>query len=710
MNYLEESQLMKKTIILSSVAAVSVVSAETADLDSVTVTATKFERLSKEVPQSIAVVDSQEIEERNVLNVKDALETIPGVISMGKNNGYDSRLIIRGAGLKARYGIREIMVMRDGVPMTDPDSFTRMDFIDVDDMESVEVFKGPGSIYAANTSGGVVYIKSKSVFDTQENRVKIGYGSYDTLNANIKGSYKIDENNYIGVSVSRRQSSNDWREWNDFDTTQVSLKYGHIFEDGSSLEAEAAYSEANLQLPQSLGEEGYQYYLDTGKTQNSDAEGPWQKSGRYSKSYFFNVHYEKEFGNLLFKPQAYFTSWEHYHPVTGMINDSKDNYVMGLDLAFDYSHTLFGNDASLVFGVTGRLDKRDDSKKYEYRDYDTVTKWGKTKIVRVTSDAEGALANTEDGDNTLWGGYVQETFSPAKKWQVDIGLRYDHLRLKTSGYEITRYDYSKGNYVAGSGAYGIDQSFDLFSPKIGVTYAVTDTMNAYALIASANQAPTDNELRNNRAYDPTLPALEKSTSINYEIGLKQRSKVWSMDLAAYYNEVKDEIVAVPGAQGATYYENAGKTKRVGAELTLDYFVTQALDVGVNVALYDYKYIDYVSEGVDYSGNKQRFIPSHQYSLFAGYHSNGFSARMETLSYGSYYMDDANTEKYDGFDLVTNIMLGYKTDHHRVQLNVNNLFDKQYATEVKKSSYNWGDKYYYTPASPRFVMLTYTYTF
>ncbi|WP_294957226.1 TonB-dependent receptor [Sulfurovum sp.] len=704
---------MRKMLLISSLTATFLVG-ENLDLDTLTVTATKFERMSKEVPQSIAVIDSKEIEERNVLNVKDVLETVPGVISMGKNNGYDSRLIIRGAGLKARYGIREIMVMRDGVPMTDPDSFTRMDFVDIDDMESVEVFKGPGSIYAANATGGVVYIKSKSVFDTETNRVKIGYGSFDTLNANVKGSYKIDDSNYIGVSLSRRQSSNDWREWNDFDTTQLSLKYGHIFEDESTLETEFAYSEANLQLPQSLGKTGYEYYLDTGKTKNGDDEGAWQKSGRYSKSFFFNTHYEKEFGDLLFKPQAYFTQWEHYHPVTGMINDSKDNYVMGLDLAFDYSHTLFSQDANLVFGLTGRLDKHDDSKKYEYRDYDTKTSYGyhgpTTKIVRVTSDERGALANTEAGDNTLFGGYLQETFSPTEKLLVDIGMRYDHLEFDTNGNEITRYDYGAGNYVPGSGAYEIKQSFDLYSPKIGATYALNKTMNAYALIASANQAPTDNEVRNNRGYDPTLPALDKSTSINYEVGLKQRSKIWSMDFSVYYNKIKDEIVAVPGAEGATYYENAGETRRIGAELALDYFITEVFDLGMNASVYDYEYVDYVSDGVDYSGNKQRFIPDYQYSLFAGYHLNGLSARVEALTYGPYYMDDANTEKYDGFELITNVMLGYQYENHRVQLNVNNVFDKTYATEVKKTSASWGDKYYYTPASPRFAMLTYSYTF
>lgn len=696
---------MKKTIPLSMVLLSAAAFSQEVVLDSLSVTATKVERGTKEVPQSVTVIDSKEIEEKNVLNVKDAIDTVPGVIAVTKNNGYDSRLIIRGAGLKARYGIREIMVMRDGVPMTDPDSFTRMDFIDVDDMESVEVYKGPGSIYAANTSGGVVFITSKSVFDTDNNRFKVGYGSFDTVNANIKGAYAIDEQNYVGVSVSRRQSHNSWREWNEFDTTQASLKYGHLFEDDSTLEMEFAYTNANLQLPQSLDAEGFEYFKDEGETTNDSSA--WQKSGRYSDSYFFNLRYEKAFGDLTFKPQAYLTKWEHFHPVTGFINDSADNYVMGVDLAFDAKHTLFSRDASLVFGLTARTDIRDDGKKYTYRDYDTG--YG-GRIAKVTSDEKGELANTEDGTSTLTGFYLQETLSPADGLLIDVGLRYDHLSFDIDGTEYIRYDYASGTYDNnGTGAYSVSESYDLFSPKIGATYALTKELNVYGLIASANQAPTDNEVRANLSYGGS-PSLKASTSINYEIGLKQRSRTWSMDLSLYYNDVRDELVAVKGTDDTTYYTNAGQTRRLGAELSVDYLVTEALDIGANGSLYDYTYVDYVDEGVDYSDNKQRYIPDYQYSLFAGYRYGGFSARIEGISYGPYYMDDANTEKYDGFTLVTDLMFAYTYKNNRVQLNVNNLFDQRYASEVSKTAGYGGAKYYYTPASPRFAMLTYTYEF
>ncbi|MEE8588815.1 MAG: TonB-dependent receptor, partial [Sulfurimonadaceae bacterium] len=562
---------------------------------------------------------------------------------------------------------------------------------------------------AANASGGVVAINSKSVFDTDNNRFKLGYGSFNTVNANIKASYAIDENDYVGISVSRRQSNNSWREWNEFDTTQASLKYGHIFEDDSSVEMEFSFTDANLQLPQSLSQQGFDEYLETGETTNGDTQGTWQKSGRYGKSYYVNLRYEKEFGDLTFKPQVYLTQWDHFHPVTGMINQTNGHYVGGGDLAFDYKHELFGNDANFVFGATARADYYKDSEKYEYRDVTSgfsTDPFPHATILRVNSDEKGALASTEDGTNLLYGFYVQESFRPLKDMIVDIGLRYDRLDIDITGDETTKYNYYLKRYEVGIGEYSLQEEYNLYSPKLGATYALTNTLNMYGLIAAANQAPTDSEVRANFSYG-VATKLDASTSINYEVGLKQRSADLSVDFSLYYNDVHDEIVAVKGLANATYYTNAGQTRRLGAELAVDYFITDEFDIGAAGSYYDYSYVDYVDEGVDYSGNELRYIPDYQYSLFAGYRIGGFSSRLETVSYGEYYMDDANTEKYEGFSLITNLMLAYKMDAHKLQLNINNIFDKYYATEANKDTYN---NHYYTPGTPRSAMLSYSYAF
>src|SRR5574340_1803237 len=123
--------------------------AEDASLDEISITATREARASAEVPQAIDVVGKEALEDKRMFNLKEALQGVPGVLIDSKNGGFDARLIIRGAGLKAAYEIREVMVLRDGVPLSDPDSFTRLDFVDTQDIERIEVAKGPGNLFAA---------------------------------------------------------------------------------------------------------------------------------------------------------------------------------------------------------------------------------------------------------------------------------------------------------------------------------------------------------------------------------------------------------------------------------------------------------------------------------------------------------------------------------------------------------------------------------
>jgi iron complex outermembrane receptor protein len=671
-------------------------------LDSISITATKIERESKTVPQSVYVVDEKQIESENATSVNELISKIPGVTAVSKNNGYDSRLIIRGAGLKAPYGVREIMVIRDGVPMTDPDSFTRFDVIDIDDIESVEVYKGPGSIFASNATGGVVFIQSKSVFDDQQDRVKVGYGSFGTAKLNVKKSIQASDTDSFAINLSRRQSENSWRDWNQFDTTQFSVKHGHFFDDDSVLETEIAYTQANLQLPQSLSATEFESYKDSGETTNTSSA--WQKSGRYSNTLFINSRYETTMGEFDFKPQVYMTRWDHFHPVTGMINDSQDNSVIGTDLAWSRSHNFFNMPSEQIFGLGLRADIQNDAKKYQYADVTTIPGG---RIVQVNSDEKGALANIEDSDSQIYSAYFQESFSPNAKWVIDLGIRADLLNMKIKGTEYSSYNFSTGVYEAGSGDFKYQETYQLFSPKIGASYAITDTLNIFAMAVSANQAPTVSEMQANQTYNKA--DLKGSTSSNIEFGLKQRGEKLSADINVYYTQLTDEIVSVRGGSYPnlyTYYENAGQSERKGIELSAQYRVSSGFSAGANASATDYRYIDYVSSGNDYSGNRPRFIPDYQYALFANWQKQAYSARLEAIAFGPYYIDDANTERDAGYDGVFNLMLGYSKQAHLVNLSIRNLLDKRYAQEVSAS---YGGNLY-TPGAPRNLMLTYQYKY
>ncbi len=681
-------------------------------LDVVSITATKIETPASEVPQSVVVVDREKIEETGVRNINDVIKNIPGVTAISKNNGYDSRLIIRGAGLKARYGVREIMVIRDGVPMTDPDSFTRFDYIDMDDMDSVEVFKGPGSIEAANATGGVIYIRSQSVFDNRQDRVKVGVGSFGSYRANVRKTLDAGEDDSFALNLSRRVSDNDWREWNKFDTTQLSLKHGHFFKDDSTLETEFSYTEANLQLPASLNDDGFAYYMEKGETRNTpdDTGSAFVKSGRYSHIYFLNSRYEGKLGAFDFTPRVYGNWWDHFHPVTGAIN-VKDAHVLGVDLPLSRQNRLFGKSGQLVFGLTARQDVTDKSERYKYRDYTTETSWGgAVKIAEVLSDAKGSLIERSDSTGTLYGGYIQQHIKLTPKWSVDVGARYDRLDFSTSGYQWERYDYATGNYVAGIGAYDYSASYDLLSPKVGTLYKLAPGVNIYANISQGQQAPTDNEISANYAAGRT-GGLNSSTSTQYEVGTRLQRGRLAAEAAAYFIALQNEIVKRTDANDQTYYVNAGRTDKKGVELSLKYAVLPMVEVGGSWEGLDYRYVDFVVDGTDYSGNIVRFTPEQRWTLFASYHKGAWKVRLSGRAMDAYYMDDENTEKYPGYNMVSDLMAAWQRKAHRVQLNITNLFDLRYAEEASKTWYSpTFSKNTYVPGEPRAFQLTYTYKF
>ncbi len=65
------------------------------------------------------------------------------------------------------------------------------------------------------------------------------------------------------------------------------------------------------------------------------------------------------------------------------------------------------------------------------------------------------------------------------------------------------------------------------------------------------------------------------------------------------------------------------------------------------------------------------------------------------------------DKYEGYDLITDLMVGYGIKEHSIQLNVNNVFGENYAMEATKDVYGVES---YKAATPRNTMLTYTYKF
>ncbi|MEW6738856.1 MAG: TonB-dependent receptor [Nitrospirota bacterium] len=689
-------------ILLSVVLSCSIVFAEEAKkLEEVVVTATRTERTTEEIPAGVSVVTKEDIKDMRMFGVREALTGIAGVQSETKNGGYDARLIIRGAGLKARYGIREIMVLLDGVPLTDPDGMTNLDRVDTQLVDRVDVVKGPNStLYGANAAGGVINIITKNPFEEIKS-VKIGYGSDNTQLYNLIYGTSFGGKTYITLSGSRR-STDSWRAWNEFSTNQAGLKLGHMFDDKTLLEANISYTKSDFQLPGVLTKPQF----DSDITQLTSER--WRHSGRYSEVLNTSLKFEKEIGNVKLKPLAYFQSWHHYHPVTAFINDGGAN-VYGADIQLDIKHKIAGMEGVLTAGITGQIDEASGDK-YTYRDvFPSTARYPSTATLEYTlSDEKDALAEKSSDTTTKWGIYLQESIRPSDKWIIDLGVRYDEVGFDISTDTYIKYRYAPpgapNRYYASTETIRRDKTFDYVSPRAGVVYKLSKIFNLYGNISTGFQTPQSSELS-------TSSDLNPSVTTNYEAGVKARfDGGHSFDLSLFHAIVDDEIVQIRQPDTSTTYSNAGETRKRGVELSGRAQVLKGLFLGGSYTYSDFKFVKFteVISGVNRSrdDNRYPYIPMHQYSLYAYYkHPSGFKFKVDTYTWGKYFVDNANSDTYKGYTFLTNALIGYEMKNFDITFDVNNVFDKRYAMEVTKET-----DLKYRPGAPMSMMGRITYKF
>ncbi|MDP2168361.1 MAG: TonB-dependent receptor [Thermodesulfovibrionales bacterium] len=679
-------------------------------LEEITVTATKTQRKAEEVPASVDIITKENISKSKGQNIGELLGGLSGVQAETKNGAYDTHIIIRGAGAKAAYGVREIMIMVDGVPITDPDSLARLDVLDTALIERIEVVKGPNStLYGANAAGGVINIITKNPLTYQGLGLRLGYGANNTEDYHLQygGSYK---NLYFLLSGSRR-STDSWRRWNEFSTNQFNAKLNYIVDESSDMEFSMGYTKADLQLPGSLTKAQF----EQDPTQRTSE---WPNSGRYSKATRAAIGYRKELsGGSEIKGQLYAQSWEHYHPVPTKINDG-GAMVFGGELQESFPHKLFGMKSSLMAGVSGQKDVR-DANAYTYRD--TVTTVVNANTVAIppysTSDAAGDLMETSDNTVDKWGIYLQESLWPSDRAILDIGVRYDRVMFdldketyKEWGFMTSKAGVNYFNYKDIRQSTHIAKTWDELSPRIGLTYAITNGTNIYGTVSTGFQTPAQAELGTNENLKP-------QKAVNYETGLKGKfGNGMSADLALFYTAIDDEVIKLMDNAGASYYDNAGKTIHQGVEASGRLRLMDKISLCLNYAYSDFTFKDFKEmektgfppaiNVLSRDGNQIPLVPRHKYTASLNYnHPAGFYGKLASDTWGEYFVNTANTETYNGFTVVK-WRVGYEKKTYSLYLQVDNIFDKKYASEVTQS---YG-KTSYSPGAPRTWMAGISYNF
>jgi iron complex outermembrane receptor protein len=149
--------------------------------------ATKTNTPLRETPRSVSVVTEQQMKDRNVQTISDALRYSAGIQAgyFGDDNKQDW-FILRGF-KQANNGL-----FQDGVRVYSSGFYSWQ--VDPYMLERVEVLKGASSVlYGQSTPGGIINLQSKRPNAEAKNEVGVQYGSFDRKQLQFDVGGKLDE-------------------------------------------------------------------------------------------------------------------------------------------------------------------------------------------------------------------------------------------------------------------------------------------------------------------------------------------------------------------------------------------------------------------------------------------------------------------------------------------------------------------------------------
>lgn len=187
----------------------------------------------------------------------------------------------------------------------------------------------------------------------------------------------------------------------------------------------------------------------------------------------------------------------------------------------------------------------------------------------------GALLSNYDGHhfgNLIWAQYASNA-APKHEFYRNKGDKNEfsvfgkltqNLTSSLSAYvdlQFRRVDYTAAGSTNGLGSIAIDEDFNFFNPKVGLTFQQNETTQWYVSYAKAQREPNRTDFENGNPKPEQLN--------DFEAGIRKQSKGMSWTANLYYMRYQDQLVLTGAIDevGAPIRENSGDSYRLGVELT-----------------------------------------------------------------------------------------------------------------------------------------------
>ncbi len=521
-----------------------------------TVTATRLAMPSYDIPAAISTVQGAQLRNDALgVNLADDIATVPGLLARNRNNyAQDQQISIRGFGANSTFGIRGVRVYQDGIPATGPDGQGQVSQFNLDSAARVEVLRGPFSALYGNSSGGVIQIFTADGSGPPQLRAGVVYGSFGALRAgaDFSGSqgplaYNLDFTHFSidgfrSHSSAKNESFNSKVGYTLNEANKLTLvtnivdrpdamdplglTQAEFNADPESTDPAAGQFKTRKSLQQQQG--GLIYDLTLSDAQSVRVVG------------YLGHRVVEQFLSIPASAQASPTS-------AGGVVDLNRNYG-GADARWSWQGLLADQPISWVMGAS--YDRQNELRR------------GYNNFVASVLGVQGVLRRNENDIVDDIDEYAQGTWDFAPLWSLMAGVRHSEVRFRADDHFITATNPDDSGSV----------TYRATSPVAGLIFKAQPWLRLYASYGKGFQTPLGSEL----AYKPDggsglnfglLPARNTSTELGAKV---QVTPDLNAEAAIFHALTHDEIVVDTNIGGRSTYQNSNRTRRQGAEASLDY--------------------------------------------------------------------------------------------------------------------------------------------
>ena len=623
------------------------------------VTVRTFEQNRKENSSTaaIAVIQNNNADRYNKTSMVSSFNSVSGV-RMEERSPGSYRINIRGSSLRSPFGVRNVKVYWNDLPITDAGGNTYFNQFAWNNFSSIEIFKGPASsLYGAGT-GGLILMNSFDKWQPGVSLEVIG-GSYDLFNLFTSARFG-NKGNQNQVTYAHNQSDGyrvQSRMRRDNFSWQSQLKVS----DRQRLTASLLFTDMYYQTPGALNLNEY----------NADPTQARPAGGGFPSAV-----------------GAHAAIWQK-------------NVIAGFTNQFDFSESF--QNTTTLYGAFGQV-KNAAIRNYERRNEPqfggrTVFGFSQKKMettwqllagaefqqgyfnTQVSDNKNGnpdTLRTDDDVNNTILNVFAQADVSISEKWFITGGLSLN--KSKVSIKRLNRYPITEQGRTYES----------VLAPRIAILRRINDLFSVLGSVSKGFSPPTTAEVLPSTGVISTN--LEAEEGWNYELTLRHQflKRRLQVQLTGFYFNLKDALVQRRDQSGADFFVNAGDIQQKGLELNADYTYAPVKNKVIDYLLlrgaYSYNHFRYgdFQKGVeDFSGNTVPSVPANTFSALIDLQLRiGVYTNITYYNASKIYLNDANTAVADPYQLL-GLRLGWKkTLQKKYRLNfyagVENLFDEKYS--------------------------------